>query len=222
MELKNKNILFVINSNKKFYNTTVPKTLESLNKNNIKDICVIVGGWESEFEFQYQCQFYGTTYDSCDYTTFNYIVDNPDKFKHYTHIFYMHDTCWVGENFLSKLIELTPDTPTLGYSLLPIMSMNIGLYDINYLINTTDNVRRSKNTDNSLESLNKWKQWGAQHEDYIIRREGHYCNPANEETKPENVYGTITPRRTRYFSDLDFYKSQSNWQGILEKMNTDL
>ena len=224
MDIKDKKVLFTINSNKKFYDQTTLKTLDSLYENKISDdIFVIIGGWESEFEYDFnRFKFYGTTYDSCDYTTFNYVVDNPNKFKDYTHIFYMHDTCWVGPKFLENLTNLTPEGPVSGYSLLPQMSMNIGLYEIQHLVDNPDGVKQSKNTDNSVESINKWKQWGAQHEDYLNTRQGHYCDPSHEEITTGNVYETTTPRRTRYFSDLDFYKSQSNWQGVLDKMNVDL
>ena len=40
-----------------------------------------------------------------------------------------------------------------------------------------------------------------------------------ESVKMENPYGTEVERRTRYFHCLDFYKSQSNWDGVQKHMN---
>lgn len=218
MKIKDKNIAFVVNSNLKFYHITIPKVIKSLKDCNVTDIKVIAGGWEKEFEAD--CQdftLYATTYDSCDYTTFNYIVDNPDKFKDFDYIFYMHDTCWVGPNFLLNLTNLMPEEHPSSTMLLNGMSMNIGLYNIQHLINNTDRVRQSKNTDNSLKSLNEWKQWGARWEDYLFGDRGFFCKTENMQLT--NAYNTDTLRRTRYFEDLDFYKSQSNWQGVKEQMN---
>ena len=216
MELGDNNILFTINSNIKFCDITVPKAVKSLNDVGIYDLKVIIGGANRE---QDDGDRYYTTYDSCDYTTFNYIVDYPDKFKDYTHIFYMHDTCWVGPRFRELFEELTPKSQVKGYLLTHYPSMNIGLYKVQDLVDSKDRVRRSLNTDNSQEGINKAKQWGASNEDYLNAKNGFYCPIDNQEITMENVYRTDTPRRTRYFPCLDFYKSQSNWEGVKEEMS---
>lgn len=216
MDIGNKKVLFTINSNKNYYQITTPKAIYSLHKAGIYDLVVIIGGWGSETDFG---NFYATTYDSCDYTTFNYIVDYPDKFKDYTHIFYMHDTSWVGPRFKEYLIEHTPDN-LVTHMLCGTMSMNIGMYEIQHLLDNKDKVCLSKNSDNSLESINKWKQWGADNEDYLSARSKAYDSP--EEITIENPYGADTLRRTRYFSKLDFYKSQSNWEGVKKQMSIGL
>jgi hypothetical protein len=219
LELGDNNILFVINSNIKFLDVPARKAVESLNGVNIYDLKVIVGGANKEEDDK---DIYYTTYDSCDYTTFNYIVDNPDKFSNYTHIFYMHDTSWVGSEFKNNFVELTPKSQVNGYLLTHYPSMNIGLYNIEYLLYNAHRVKESKNTDNSPESINKWKQWGAQHEDYLNAKNGFYCQPTDEVITFDNPYGTQTPRRTRYFPALDFYKSQSNYEGVKEQMNVEI
>jgi hypothetical protein len=217
MILGDNNILFVINSNIKFCDITTPKAIKSLNDVGIYDLKVIIGGAGKEED---DGHMHYTTYDSCDYTTFNYIVDYPDKFKDYTHIFYMHDTCWVGKDFKKLFEELTPKSQVKGYLLTQYPSMNIGLYKVQDLVDSPDRVRRSLNTDNSPEGINKAKQWGAVNEDYLNAKNGFYCQIGSDEVILENVYGTSTLRRTRYFPCLDFYKSQSNWQGVQDKMST--
>jgi hypothetical protein len=218
LELGDNNILFVINSNIKFFDVAAQKAIKSLHSVGINELKVIVGGVNKEDDED----VYYTTYDSCDYTTFNYIIENPDRFSDYTHIFYMHDTSWVGLEFKDKFVELTPKSQVNGYLLTHYPSMNIGLYSIQYLIDNADRVKQSKNTDNSSESINTWKQWGAKNEDYLNAKNGFYCQPGDEVITFDNPYGTQTPRRTRYFPALDFHKSQSNYQGVKEQMNVEL
>lgn len=219
MELGDNNILFVINSNIKFCDIAAPKAVKSLNDVGIYDLKVIIGGANKEEDVGDK---YYTTYDSCDYTTFNYIVDYPDKFKDYTHIFYMHDTSWVGPRFKELFEELTPKSQVKGYLLTHYPSMNIGLYKVQDLVDSADRVRRSLNTDNSPEGINKAKQWGAQHEDYLNAKNGYYCQPNTDQITFSNTYDTTTTRRIRYFPGLDFYKAQSNYSGVQEQMNVEL
>ena len=219
MELSDNNILFVINSNIRFSIVAGAKAKHSLMQTDIYDFKVIVGGGGEERD---EDDLWYTTYDSCDYTTFNYVIENPDKFSDYTHIFYMHDTCWVGKEFKNKFIELTPKSQVRGYLLTHYPSMNIGLYSIQYLLDNAYRVKESKNTDNSPESINKWKQWGATHEDYLNAKEGFYCQPNDEQITFDSPYNTPTTRRIRYFPALDFYKSQSNYEGVKDQMNIEL
>jgi hypothetical protein len=212
-------ILFVINSNIRFHSAAGAKAIHSLNKAGIYDIKVIIGGADREEDDEHM---HYTTYDSCDYTTFNYIVDYPDKFKDYTHIFYMHDTCWVGKDFKKLFEELTPKSQVKGYLLTEHPSMNIGLYKVQDLVDSPDRVRRSLNTDNSPEGINKAKQWGAVNEDYLNAKNGIYCPINTQQITYDTPYNTTKTRRIRYFPTLDFYKAQSNYEGVKDQMNVEL
>jgi hypothetical protein len=219
LKLGDNNILFVINSNIRFHNAAGAKAIHSLNKAGIYDIKVIIGGAGKEED---DGHMHYTTYDSCDYTTFNYILDYPDKFKDYTHIFYMHDTCWVGKDFKKLFEELTPKSQVKGYLLTEYPSMNIGLYKIQDLVDSPDRVRRSLNTDNSPEGINKAKQWGAENEDYLNAKNGIYCPISTQQITYDTPYNTTKTRRIRYFPTLDFYKAQSNYDGVKDQMNVEL
>ena len=236
MQIKNKNIAFVVNSNKNFYKTTLQKCLNSLFNSGIKrhSILVIVGGFNDSVEASLmECKYrdiydipriYATKSNSCDYTGFNYLIQKPESFDGFNYLFYMHDTSWVGKDFLEKLIQLTPEDLIDSYTLTNSWSMNIGLYNINYLLSKKRDIERSFNINNSAQSVNEWKKWGAIHEDYLANKQnGSYANHNPSETiKMENPYSQKTARRTRHFECLDFYKSQSNWQGVQAEMNKDL
>ena len=99
--------------------------------------------------------------------------------------------------------------------------MNIGLYNINFLLNKSEEIKKAYNNVNTDEAVNYWKKWGAETEDYLMNSDcGNYSEMNKLETIiMENPYGKTTVRRTRYFDCLDFYKSQSNWNGIQDTMN---
>lgn len=219
MELGENKIVFIVNSNVKFFDIAAHKTIQSLHNAGIEDIKVIIGHASKNYD---EGNLHYTTEDSCDFTTFNYIVDYPEKFSNYTHFFYMHDTCWVGTEFKNKFVELTPKSQVNGYLLTHYPSMNIGLYSIKHLLENEDRVRTTRNLDISPEGINKHKQHTATIEDCLNAKNGFYSQPGDEVITFENPYGTQTLRRVRYFPALDLYKSQSNWEGVKEQMNVEL
>ena len=107
-----------------------------------------------------------------------------------------------------------------SYGLTGSWSMNIGLYRIEYLITKKEEILKSRNTVNTPESLNTWKQWGALTEDYLMNKShgNYFSHDPNESITFENPYGGTAERRTRYFSCLDLYKSQSNFNGVQAEM----
>jgi hypothetical protein len=236
MLINNKKIVFAINSNRNFYLLSLPKALRSLLDAGVDEdsIMVIVGGFDDEFEGKAMAEelkdywkinkIHTTKQNSCDYTTFNFLADYPDKFSQFDYLFYMHDTSWVGNDFLNRLKEHTPHEQVDSYGLTGSWSMNIGLYNIDYLLSKEEEIRKALNTDNSPDVINIWKQWGATTEDYLMNKaDGCYTNAnALESLKLENPYGSDIKRRTRYFHCLDFYKSQSNWNGVQPEMNKSL
>ena len=233
MKIKNKNILFVVNTNKNFYQLSLQKCLPSLIDAGVsKDsMMVVIGGFddpvdaalvESEHRGIWDIEkIYAVKQNSCDHTSFNFLIERPQCFKGFDFIFYMHDTAWVGEKFLEKLEMHTPEHDVDSYGLTGSWSMNIGLYNIDYLLLKKDEVRKALNNDNSPDAVNAWKQWGALTEDYLMNKaHGNYANHNSlESLRMENPYGQPTVRRTRYFHSLDFYKSQSNWDGVQPEMN---
>lgn len=236
MIVNNKNVLFVINSNINFYQTSLLNPIKTLVDAGVKksSMMVIVGGFDDPDNASHvECRqrmiwdikkYYAVKQNSCDHTTFNYLVQRPESFDGFDYLFYMHDTSWVGKNFLNKLQQYTPEQEIDSYGLTGSWSMNIGLYNKEYLLFKKDEIRKALNGDNSPESVNAWKQWGALTEDYLMNKEhGNYSqHEPGEEIIMENPYGHKTERRTRYFPCLDFYKSQSNWNGVQPEMNRSL
>lgn len=236
MQIKNKNIIFAINTNRNFYQVSLQKCLPSLIDAGVNrlSIAVIIGGFNdpneaSEVECKYRRiwdipRIYAVKQNSCDHTTFNYLIQRPESFAGFDYMFYTHDTSWVGKNFLNKLEQYTPEQEIDSYGLTGSWSMNIGLYNIDYLLYKKDEIYKALNKDNSPDAVNAWKQWGALTEDYLMNKEhGNYSSHEPSESKKiENPYGFDTVRRTRYFHCLDFYKSQSNWNGVQPQMNRSL
>ena len=236
MRIKNKDVLFVVNTNRNFYQTSLQKCLPSLFEAGINrlSMMVVIGGFDDPNEASMvECKYrsiwdipriYAVKQNSCDHTTFNYLIQRPESFAGFDYIFYTHDTSWVGKDFLKKLEAYTPEEEIDSHGLTGSWSMNIGLYRIQYLLDRPDEVRKALNNDNSPDAVNTWKQWGALTEDYLMNKShGNYFDKERGETiTNENPYGFSTTRRTRYFKCLDFYKSQSNWQGVQPQMNRSL
>lgn len=235
MIIKNYRVLFAISSCKGFYETTIDKNIYSLLESGIDrdSILLVIGDFQDpversnkELELRNKygiSKIYCEQQNSFEYTPMIHIVENENMYKDYDYIFYMHDTCWVGPNFLWNLKNVFPednrDTCSLDFS----VSMNIGLYKISWLISQRDRVLFTKNTATDYRSIQAKKQWGVDNEDYLFKREdGHFgilCGNRDETIEIYNPYGTDTPRRLRHFKYLDIYKAQSNWHGRLPEMN---
>lgn len=236
MQIGDKNVLVTINSTANFYKESLKKNLKSLIEAGVnrKDILVVIGGFDdaeqaSEVEvylrnFWNIKKIYAVKQNSCDHTLFNFLIDRPEVFDGFNYLFYMHDTCWVGLDFVNLLNDLTPDEKVDSFGLTETWSMNIGLYNKDYLLNKRDDIKKAFNDKNTFEAINYWKQWGAETEDYLMNRNfGHYTQFNKiESIKIENPYNQSTIRRTRYFECLDLYKSQSNWNGVQTTMNVKL
>jgi hypothetical protein len=236
MEIGEKNVLIAINSTANFYKNSLLKNLKSLIEAGVsrKDILVVIGGFDdpeeaSEVEIYLRNfwnikKIYAVKQNSCDHTLFNFLIDRPEVFDGFDYLFYMHDTCWVGSDFVEKLNDLTPSEIVDSFGLTDSWSMNIGLYNIPYLLKLKDEIRKAHNLVNTEAAVNYWKQWGAETEDYLMNRAyGHYTqSDKTESVTMENPYSKSAKRRTRYFKCLDLYKSQSNWNGVQNQMNVKL
>jgi hypothetical protein len=234
--INNKSVLFTINSNVDFYEKSLEKSVASLINSGISkdDILILI----SRVPLKEQSRViknviklwdikktYCLENDSLDYSMFNFLVERSYAMEGYSHFFYMHDTSWVGSEFINKLKKYTPEEDINSYALLSPKkwTMNHGLYKISWILSQPENVKRSLNVDISLESINKWKIDGAYLEGYLtdIEDNNYMKHEPGETITMENPFGSDTMRRTRYFKCLDLYKSQSNWD-IKEEMNIKL
>jgi hypothetical protein len=207
-------IKIAIASNVHFCDLTLPIIIPSLLQNGIPkdEIFVFIAGCSEYSEkivdgiVQYEL-----THNSYEYSPLIEICEREHESEYW---FLIHDTCKVGKNFKRLLYNIPPDRPSkiaLGNS--PVMS--IGAYRFDYLLSVKERLYEIKNTDYSIESMRRWKDWGAPNEDYILWKTAPppavYGNHGMEILDHENWYGTNTIRRTEYFHSLDIYKNKSNW-----------
>ena len=235
MKIKNYNVLFAISSCKGFYESTLDKNIWSLLEGGIdpSSILVVIGDFqdpseavnkEAELRSKYKIdKIYCEQQNSFEYTPMIHIVENKDLYKDYDYIFYMHDTCWIGPNFIWNLQRVFPEDNRDTCPLDITVSMNIGLYKIEWLNTNYDRLMIAKNTSTDPVEIHKKKVWGVHNEDHLMKySDGNFvqlCGSRHGSITMENPYGTNTPRRIRYFEYLDIYKAQSNWHGDQPKMN---
>jgi len=235
MRIKNYNVLFAVSSCKGFYERTIDKNIYSLLEGTVdKDsILWVIGDFqdpveavnkEAELRSKYSIdKIYCEQQNSFEYTPMIHIVEHPELYKDYDYIFYMHDTCWIGPNFIFNLQRFFPEDNRDTCPLDITVSMNIGLYKISWLNSNIDKLMIAKNTSTDTAEIHKKKVWGVHHEDHLLKySDGNFtqlCGSRNGTITMENPYGTNTPRRIRYFEYLDIYKAQSNWHGDQPRMN---
>lgn len=210
-------IKICINSTKDYSEKTIPILVESLLESGISsnNIFVIEGGYKKREIIKKNTHVHIlTNHNSIDYTGLIDIVENEMESDYW---FNIHDTCRVGRNFkelLQNIPESFPDKIALAFH----PSMNIGSYKYSYLKQNKNKLLHLKNTDYSRETIQYWKKKGAEIEDYLLHKSKdsstlvYNCNLLTKiNIIKENWYGTETKRITEYYSNLDLYKSKSNW-----------
>ena len=101
-------------------------------------------------------------------------------------------------------------------ALKPTPSMNIGLYQYDYLIKHAKEIMAFANTDNSKSALNELKYKTILEEDFLFTLEDEYnyvcMNSDNPPQILESEQNTIfeIPRITEYYAHLDLYKFKAN------------
>ena len=236
MKVNSQRILFGLSSCKKFARKTLPKSIGSLVKVGISPASIVcaVGGFESkEDSVNLLSELPGITgcnnivytpYNSLEYNVFLYLLDNQDTLKDFDYLFFMHDTCWVGDKFLLFLQSHFPSNLPDTFSLTPWPSMGIGLYKISHLLSKANLIRAAENTSTDFETEQRVKKWGVEAEDMLFIPEcGNFMRASGgkETITLDYPFDPNTPRRVRYFPYLDFYKAQANFLGVQPEMITD-
>ena len=218
------NIGILVNSNIRFYYQSVPRVIDTLRLAGFDDqsIHIVCGGVPPGGKKLESCDAKVTThfveYDSIDFTALIHAstLDSP-----YSHFFYMHDTSYVGLQFKENLSALAKP----GYEVITLRkwpSMNIGLYDVEYLKSRKGELEKIKNFNLDEISLQEVKKWNVDNEDYLSHKTGKKLasffelNPENLFHNPDvlgevDYYSNGIPRRIEY-PFLDFYKLKSNWE----------
>jgi hypothetical protein len=203
----------VINSHKNS-SIALEVLLKSLPAKTGTEIIICIGGFYDSMPYEIKKENNITTikcnHNSIDWTSFitlletNIILDG--------HIFYMHDTCKVGPNFLQNLNKINlVNVSTMSISN-QSRNMNIGFYSIAYLKKMRPFIIQQKNI--SEEKVQEFKIKSIQTEDYLFNK-----NPNNKKligiptiSEPTDFYGTGVLRIVKYYETIDLYKIQANWQ----------
>jgi hypothetical protein len=224
-------IRFCISTCEKFSKYTLPVIIPSLLENGLSSsqLLIINGGSE-----KWSVENYGdvamicTPQNSFEYTPLIEVVEHHIDSEFW---FLLHDTCVVGPSF-KELVYSPPILDAEKTALRTCPSMSVGLYQMKYLMRHKDRLMSIKNTDNSLESIQRWKQWGVPNEDFMLWKlqdapthlyhknkqppEGHVFQGY------EDLYGTGMKRRIEYYPQLDLLKAKSNWQGMQPQLCVDI
>jgi hypothetical protein len=226
---------YIISSNIDYYKKTYKPIVTSLLDSGIskENILMVVGGCETNsiLENSLNINIISVEYNSFDLTGLIYVSENSEKFID-SEYFLLHDTCLVGQNF-KKLSENTiPNIPIR--TLREGISLNIGMYSLQTLIENKKNLNSLKYYPKNKEELQQVKQIFVENEDIIFRLYEKYCYKnsyigdtsdiitidilKNKFQKDEyKEYFNIlenseVTRQMGYSSLLDFYKFQANWK----------
>jgi hypothetical protein len=105
---------------------------------------MVVGDCEEDFilENTLDINIIPVPYNSFDLTGLIYVAENHEKFLD-SHYFLLHDTCLVGPNFkkLAENIRLNDPIKTLREGI----SMNIGMYSLQTLIENSNSLDKLNN-----------------------------------------------------------------------------
>lgn len=226
-------MIYAISSHIKYYNDTYPIIVQSLLDAQIdpKNIIMVVGGCGNDITLNNPLNIHvaSVSYNSFDLTALIYISDILDTFPD-SHIFLMHDTCFVGPNFktLSEKYNPTDVIKTLR----PGISMNIGLYSKYAIKQNKDKLDNFKYYPKTYQEIQQVKEFFVINEDIIFKAYPEQCytnyyiseggaNSSLEELKHlydkepyityfEKLQKSDIQREVGYGAELDFYKLQAN------------
>jgi len=207
-------IAFVINSCSKYYETTVPILLASMDECKIdrKNIFIIVGG-EADAEEQRDQHFF-VKYNNVDNNALIW-ASETDVLGDYEWIFYLHDTCTVTETFLDKANScLITYKDANAVKIHGPFSMCIGFYRLNVLRQLKDAMQHMKNFDTSPAAVLNVKNSCEDQVFYLIQNlVGQLCTIPNVYNVVENdvmKYGTDIHRIVEFYDMPGIYKYKGN------------
>jgi hypothetical protein len=188
------------------------QSLETLTKDI--EIIICIGGYYDSIPYDIEKKNNITTikcnHNSIDWTAFITLLET--NIAPNGHIFYMHDTCKVGPNFLKNVSKINVVNITTMSISSHSKNMNMGFYSIAYLKKQRPFIIRQKNT--SEEKIQEFKKKAIKNEDYLFN-----MNPNNTQllgsvriSEPTDFYGTGILRIVKYYEAIDLYKIQANWQ----------
>jgi hypothetical protein len=211
---------FVINSHIGSYIKTYKSLIDDFRDNNINlnDVFFYVGGFDEKSNEELDSLIIRkVNHNSIDFTGIISLLE--DNIQGYTHFFFLHDTIKLGKNFYDNIkinsydnARLTSDGP----------SMNMGILSKEYINLKVNEIFSMKNSDYSIDSINKFKSLCVILEDLIFKDIKESFNKSHRiVTGPIDYYNTGTLRIVEYYPDIDLYKIKANWF-VKEKYETKL
>lgn len=209
-------MVFLINSNKEYYQVTAPVLIKSLVASGVdkRNIVVVVGGCETALKMTIDgVEHNMVNHDSFDMTAFIYVVENEIDFDSF---FFLHDTAEVGKTFYKDVVQLLEKhKPTKCMRLKDGASMSIGWYDVKSVKQHKDRILEFKNLDLSSKGLQNAKHNAVDEEDLVFSLIGGKISKFT--TKPPiiikltELYGKPTERRCEFYEEINLKKYKRNW-----------
>lgn len=163
---------YLISSNINYFKKTYPYIIGGLINSGIlsSDIYMIVGGSGNYLEYNniYNINLIPVQYNSFDLTALIYASEHVES----DYYFLLHDTCLVGAKFkdLSQSFD-----PCLIKTLQDVISMNIGLYSKQSILDNFEYLQSIKFYPNSDEELQQCKRFFVEVEDVIFKKYENLC-----------------------------------------------
>jgi hypothetical protein len=202
---------FAISSHINYIEKTESVIVDSLVSSGISrnDIYLFIGGMDPDSDYkQLDNNKFLAPHNSMDFAAMISILDLDISHNFW---FLLHDTCYVGPSFYTKLSSFdhsNKDYVALTYD----MSMNMGAYSWNYLQINKQKILSYKNTAYDTQSLQKYKSRLIHEEDVFLKPKRHcYCNTNRITYEAKDYYNNNSTRIIEYFPDIDLYKVKANW-----------
>jgi hypothetical protein len=206
----------IINSNRNYYKKTIPKLIKSLLKYGIKkeDIILMIGGCNKKAAGEYlNIKTYFLDNNSIDYTAFIGIIE-LELTRSSDFFFYIHDTIEIYSKKFYNIFYMYPIKKGFSYSITKkLRGMNIGFYSFQALEFNKEFILKMKNTNPSIEALQKSKSLGVIVEDsifnnYLTKKKTFFLFPNNPKSKIVKYLGST--RIMEKYVHMGFLKYKAN------------
>ena len=228
------NLLIVINTCNNYFKYNKISLLNQIKKSKLSNI-IIISGQEDKDEIIYldEIKVIKVKYTGLHHTSSIYISENYNKFNNYKYFMLLPDTIEFGENFKNNLLKYyekylqNENLQILGLinpSIRP--SMDMGIFNIEHIINISDYLSSIKTYDLSKNNLIKLKKLLIFDENTIFgkpitNKGSNYKKNINNKdiiylsnNKKDIIEKKINRNINRvYLSLLDLYKFQRNFKG---------
>jgi hypothetical protein len=212
---------FAISSHKDYFEKTHEIILNSLIEVGIKkeDIFFFIGGYEKKNHNQLICESPIIYTTSNNYFELTALVTIMEMNLVEPWWFLLHDTCYVGPNFLNRINEINRE----GLNTIRLHeihdSMNMGAYSWDFLMKNKEFFLNFLN-EHERDGLQRLKRVLIHNEDFLLNLDSNFIGYSKEyrdESDTIDFYGTQTDRKICHFPGIDIYKIQANWIMIPEE-----